>query len=279
MDFTQMTHKWSARPKHERAARVRENQRRHRIKTKTYLAELENQVANLKTRLNEVLVHNEQLVSEVDKLRDLYENRPRASGQNNPNEQGHNEGVVSLSQPLSALVLTAVDPYTRASPSRIKRPPQSSPPIALERHITPNFQIARTPAVVRLSPIARHTASQPLGANESTQTPLVNLPDDQPLHLEPHASDKVSNSISVCISRIATLYNIDPVPLRALCSHLPSPAPGESTIPCETAYGIINQQNFAGQDLITISRLLRPGFRSNCGVVSSFVFSVIDGIS
>lgn len=286
MDFSQMTQKWSARPKQERAARVRENQRRHRAKTKTYVAELENQVADLKTWLNEVLVHNAQLVSEVDKLRDLCGHGPKASGRNCADEQGHNENVVSLSQPSPALDPTAADPHTRASPSRIEKLPQSSPPMASERHITPNSPTAGTRAVVRLSPAARCTASQPPGTNERTQTPLVDLVDDLPSHLEPRASDEASDSISACISRISTLYNIDPASLRALCTHLPSPAPGESTIPCATAYCMINQQNYAGQDLITISRLLRPGFRramhegdDDCRVVSSFVFSVIDDIS
>jgi hypothetical protein len=69
------------------------------------------------------------------------------------------------------------------------------------------------------------------------------------------------------------------------CPHLPPPAPGESTIHCRTAFSIIEQQNYAGQDLSRIDRLLAPGFRraiaqgDGCRVESNRVFSLIDSLN
>ena len=72
---------------------------------------------------------------------------------------------------------------------------------------------------------------------------------------------------------------------RSDCSHLPPPMPGESTIPCKTAYRIMEQQNYNGVELTTIRGFLTPGFRGatgeeeGCRVESNRVFSVLDLIN
>lgn len=284
-----MTQKWSSKPKHDRAARVRENQRRHRAKAKTYVAELENQVADLKSRLNEVLEHNAQLVSEVDKLRDLFERGPRMVGRYRVNGQGWNmeNEELSPSQPLPPPIITEEDQHASTSSTHIENLGQVSPHISPDTtQPTPSDLVVGTPVAARLySPIQSCITTPTSRSNEHLHAPGVNLSDYIPSCLELCSSENTTKSISVSIPNIATSDNIDLASLRARFTHLPPPAPGESTIPCETAYGIISQQNYAGQDLSTISRLLRPGFRravlegDDCRVMSSFVFAVIDAIS
>lgn len=84
MDFSQMTQKWSSKPKPDQAARVRDNQRRHRAKTKACIADLESEVAGMRTRLSEVLEHNARLVSEVEDLRNQLDNRLQAGESTSP---------------------------------------------------------------------------------------------------------------------------------------------------------------------------------------------------
>lgn len=76
MEFPGMTHKWFSKPKEHKAAGIRDNQRRHRAKTKAYIADLERQLAEERMRLDEALVRNSGLMSELEKL--------RASGADNP---------------------------------------------------------------------------------------------------------------------------------------------------------------------------------------------------
>ena len=280
MEFSQMTQKWSSKSKQDRAARVRENQRRHRAKAKTYVAELENQVADLKSRLNEALAHNAQLASEVEKLRDLYERGPRVVGRCRVDEQRWSKENEALSpaQSPSSPVISERD----TSSTDIKTP-------ALVPSLIPtSIEVAiSAPTTVGLpSPIQSCMAVPASRSNEQRHAPALNASDHIPSCLELCSSDDTTKSISVSIpNNIPTSDAIDIASLRARLTHLPPPGPGESTIPCETAYGIIRQQNYAGQDLSTISRLLSPGFRrailegDDCRVMSSLVFAVIDAIN
>lgn len=282
-----MTQKWSSKPKTDRAARVRENQRRHRAKAKTYVAELENQVADLKSRLDEALTHNAQLASEVEKLRDLYEGAPRTVGRCRVGElesDKENEDLSPAHPPPPAIV-NERDAYTLST--HIERSPEASTPISPgTTQKSASDLAAETPVTVRLSsPIQSCIANPTSRGNGHLHALGVSSSDHILSCLEICASEDTANSISVSIPNIATSDAIDLASLRARLAHLQPPAPGESTIPCETAYGIIREQNYAGQDISTISRLLSPGFRramlegDDCRVMSSFVFAVIDAIS
>ncbi|KAJ2904741.1 hypothetical protein MKZ38_007359 [Zalerion maritima] len=69
MEFSHMTQKWSSKPKEDRAARVRENQRRHRARTKAYISELEQQLSDTKAKLDKALSRTAELEAEVERLR------------------------------------------------------------------------------------------------------------------------------------------------------------------------------------------------------------------
>lgn len=69
------------------------------------------------------------------------------------------------------------------------------------------------------------------------------------------------------------------------CEGLPPPAPGESTLPCSSAFRIIEQQNFSGVEVTTIRAWLGPGFRKSlrpgeaCRVETNRVYELLDHIT
>lgn len=69
------------------------------------------------------------------------------------------------------------------------------------------------------------------------------------------------------------------------CQGLPAPAPGESTVPCSSAFQIIEQSNYSGVEVTTIRAWLGPGFRralkagEPCRVESNRVYELLDHIT
>lgn len=69
------------------------------------------------------------------------------------------------------------------------------------------------------------------------------------------------------------------------CDGLPPQAPGESTLPCSSAFRIIEQQNFSGVEVTTIRAWLGPGFRralrpgEACRVETNRVYELLDHIT
>lgn len=69
------------------------------------------------------------------------------------------------------------------------------------------------------------------------------------------------------------------------CRNLPPPAPGESTMPCSSAFQIIEQQNFSGVEVTTIRAWLGPGFRKAlrsgeaCRVETNRLYELLDHIT
>lgn len=69
------------------------------------------------------------------------------------------------------------------------------------------------------------------------------------------------------------------------CDRLPPQAPGESTLPCSSAFRIIEQQNFSGVEVTTIRAWLGPGFRralrpgEACRVETNRVYELLDHIT
>ncbi|KAL8394090.1 hypothetical protein RB595_002174 [Gaeumannomyces hyphopodioides] len=68
MKLSHMTQKWSSRPREQDAARVRENQRRHRARTKAYVADLERRLAEATAQLDEAVARNAELAMEIRRL-------------------------------------------------------------------------------------------------------------------------------------------------------------------------------------------------------------------
>lgn len=69
------------------------------------------------------------------------------------------------------------------------------------------------------------------------------------------------------------------------CEGLPPQAAGESTLPCSSAFRIIEQQNFSGVEVTTIRAWLGPGFRralrpgEACRVETNRVYELLDHIT
>lgn len=69
------------------------------------------------------------------------------------------------------------------------------------------------------------------------------------------------------------------------CDRLPPQAPGESTLPCSSAFRLIEQQNFSGVEVTTIRAWLGPGFRralrpgEACRVETNRVYELLDHIT
>lgn len=69
------------------------------------------------------------------------------------------------------------------------------------------------------------------------------------------------------------------------CDGLPPQGPGESTLPCSSAFRIIEQQNFSGVEVTTIRAWLGPGFRralrpgEACRVETNRVYELLDHIT
>lgn len=69
------------------------------------------------------------------------------------------------------------------------------------------------------------------------------------------------------------------------CEGLPPPAAGESTVPCGSAFQIIEQQNFSGIEVTKIRAWLGPGFRTSpipggpCRVETNLLYQLLDHIT
>ena len=270
-----MVGKWSSKQKPDRAARVRENQRRCRAKTKAYIAELENEVAGVRSRLSEVLERNESLVAELEELRARLGDGPWTGEANGRNTAAPASPVAAVSQSSSSSTHTP-------TPSSVKRAGSSSP---VPRATTSIFPVNRNTTATMIQ--------RPCLSPSSTWSPSTSGPSGDPHTTPPGAHDDqvpgacnaVADDVFVSSPTIASLNALDVSSLRTSCLRLAPPCAGESTIPCGTAYGIIKNQNYNGYDLTTITQLLQPGFRGailegdDCRVMSSLVFAVLDAIS
>lgn len=69
------------------------------------------------------------------------------------------------------------------------------------------------------------------------------------------------------------------------CQNLPPPAPGESTMPCSSAFQIIEQQNVNGVEVTAIRAWLGPAFRKAlqfgeaCRVETNRLYELLDHIT
>ena len=267
MDFAQMTQKWSCKPKKDKAARIRDNQRRHRARTKAYIMDLEEQLAATKSKLEEALARNEELEAQI---RQLCQSRTgkvavQASAQTTSR-------VTKLAVGLSGTQNRIVaEDLTR----------DASLLLALgEEHI-----LAGSPGPAAYSSSTSNGTSSNHDCSSPTSDSNVHSPPPQsPAGV---ASPKTSTPCScgslgedVTGDANATGHGNDPD-----CNHLPPPAPGESTIHCKTAYKIIEDRNFKGMGPNAIQQRLGPGFRravvqgDGCRVDSHLVFALIDDIS
>lgn len=276
-----MISRWSSKPKEQKAARIRENQRRHRAKTKAYIADLERQLAQERTRLDEVLRQNAALTSELERLRadradQSVANQPVTN--NLPKSIG--EAPIMISPDAEAMA------PPNSSASRNRSDPSSSPLPWLGKTTELRLPSAHLgspapPSVMQVSPT--------LARCEERASPAATRPrGDEQAHATPGSNACAATDCPARISSPTSSSLDDHDPLAVLqrdCPHLPLPRRGDSTIPCKAAYDMIKQQNVHDLDLRAVGESLRPGFRravvhgDGCTVDSKRVFSVLDAIS
>ncbi|KAJ9133700.1 hypothetical protein NKR23_g10619 [Pleurostoma richardsiae] len=287
MEFSGMTRKWSSRPKECRATRVRENQRRHRARTKAYIADMERQLAQTRAQLDEALAQNAELTSELQTLRASSAGKAVA----NPSKEVVVGQPVMMSLGLSEGYSDTGPPISPPNPPSAtrggERPP--SPPI-LPLELNGAYTSFRTLTPLRPAALQAVSSAGPISTPWSEES-CPWSPTKTPGHEQSSKTCRAGVcSASSCLAPVIPTTtssgdDADLALLRSDCPHLPAPALGESTIPCAAAYHIIKQQNYNRLDLSVMGGFLAPGFRratvqgDGCRVETSRVFSVIDAIS
>ncbi len=271
MKIPGIVQRWSSKPKEHTAARVRNNQRRHRAKTKAYIAELERRLAEEQARVEGILEEKAVLMCELESL--------RASGTcNSVSKHVHTKAAGSLSSIAPA-------PNRAASSSYISSP------------LSGDTEGSPVPSLLRpVEASASHSSSSrielPCVARPARDENKYALGEGQQLSDVENASGTrksgAQNGPCRCTQAApssTSSNNEDSLAvLLSDCSTLPPPARGESTIPCTTAYNMIKQQNYRGWDLRAIGEFLAPGFRGptihgdGCRVDSGRVFSALDSV-
>ena len=271
MKIPGVVQRWSSKPKEHTVARVRDNQRRHRAKTKAYIAELERRLAEEQARVEEILVEKAALLCELESLRargtDNYVSKPihtTAAGSLSSIAPAHNRAASSSyalaplswdteESPVSSLLRPVGASALHSSGSRIGLPCEAQPARDENKQASAEGQQlpdGEDPSGTRRSGVKDGGCSCTQASPSST-------------------SSNGEDGLAVLLSD---------------CSTLPPPARGESTIPCTTAYNMIKQQNYRGWDLRAIGEFLTPGFRGptitgdGCRVDSNRVFSAIDSV-
>ncbi|KAK4452730.1 hypothetical protein QBC34DRAFT_398166 [Podospora aff. communis PSN243] len=247
---TQM-HKFrvSPKPPELEAARLRENQRRHRARVKARTEELEAALAATQKKLEDALRSIDTLTAEVRQLRHAVER---------PNR----------------------DP---PSPAPLPSPqsPSSFPHIDAQSHLDKSG----TPTEASSSETCQGCdcgLCSPDKAPATTEAPQVqaatvtSADDITPLRPSLPSTRISHDGSSVVLSQVSGLEDG--------CALLPSPSPGESTMLCRDAYSIIAQR-LSDVDFDAVTESLKPGFRraiapgSGCRVQTHILFSFVDRIT
>lgn len=245
----QLTSKWSSRPKRDDAARVRENQRRHRDRVKCRISDLERQLAETRKALDEALRANALLISELEAVR----SGSTVSSRSAPLEPAHSRNQGGSRSPESDQIAISPAQGGEEGEEALLESTNGASSDEEPAPLTPDQQAP--PAGV---------SSRPSPSCSPSMCPIVrDLVRDSPLPTNADVS----------------------LALRHNCDNLQPAAPGESTMLCGDAYSIIAQQNVDDVDTASIGRMLAPGFRrglrrnDGCRVETSRVYSAIDAIT
>jgi hypothetical protein len=315
MDFSRMTQKWSSRTREQKAVRVRDNQRRHRARTKAYISDLESQLAEAIAQLDEALARNSRLAAQLGELQgrlgqesvsvsisataapeEHYGDQQTATDEEDtvlfaPSTFRSNTGVAV------ALVVPLTDRETSLSSPRGSSPCPFAASLPVDAVVAQSYgpRSKRTQLGRDKSPLSKPLEDSPSSGDkrpcaEDARSPISAARPAMPLRDNDDASVKTpANSNTDVVGVVDQDLDAETVPVltmpRALCSNLPPTVPGESTIPCTAAYDIIQQQNYAGMDLEAFRGFLQPGYRraarhgDGCRVESSRIYAVIDALS
>lgn len=159
----------------------------------------------------------------------------------------------------------------------------------LEAALQTISHLAREVEILRgqISPSTAYPQSPPATAT----LPAVSSVAAKPLNDEMPSSAVLGPPLPIEASPIIMNMDVAPPPAEnddsvgCGCDGLPPQAPGESTLPCSSAFRIIEQQNFSGIEVTTIRAWLGPGFRralrpgEACRVETNRVYELLDHIT
>jgi hypothetical protein len=271
-----MMGKWSSKPKGLETARVRENQRRHRGKIKAYIADLERRLSETQACLNDTLVQNSRLRSELEKLQAISA-RPCVVSDAEEATDDYTSTMASSERTRPQTSLPK--PSSTSSDNEGQR--SSLLPVPDLTHLSPR---TLSPSGLEASQAAQPSRSPSMGSEVDTASSARKPPDHERSYAR-SPSDAFTPPLPDTFGTAFSQGDEDLAMLRSDCSHLLPPKPGESTIPCKTAYRIIKEQNYNGADLSAVEVFLAPGFRGatvqedGCRVESTRVFSILDVIN
>jgi hypothetical protein len=266
--------KFSARQPsaNQNATRLRDNQRRHRARVKAYTAELEKRLEEAESRLDDALQKIARLTSEVERLRGGHVIERQAN----------------------------TDPNSTSRMARARSRPPTVAPLPTDGEVQSlcPFSGPIIPGIASLSirggasvggsnvPRALQTVH---ALSQGTAADLPGVP-GSPIGGEIPRPECSSSCDQDQKHGVGEAQALQPDVLLVMmsgrgCDCLPVLQSGESTIPCDTAYKVIEQQNTFGLDAAAITRWLQPGFRKapgkgvGCLVDTQLLFALLDYIT
>lgn len=269
--------KFSSRPRPAdcNAARIRNNQRRHRARVKTHIADLETRLGETKAHLDAALAKINQLTAEVEALRKRPDTRRPASTdpessrtQSSPDSRPKADAQSSMLPSLHCCASPSSCPFAERTISEMTGPSAADGPSSLVA------DVLRSLSTVRMgNSVITHLPNTSSAASQEGRPPTGCAGDRLPPH-QSHSHGESDHKQS----DTGVIPDSD-------CNDLSPPCPGESTTTCRDAYKVIEQQNFSGLDVAAITSWLKPGFRratqqgGGCRVETHLLFALLDYIS
>lgn len=291
-EVSQSILKWQTRSRIDTATRVRNNQRRHRARVKSYIVELEHklmqtQQALLETqeRLDQITkVHNDQLVRSCKRCKQRMANaaerrKPPLAEPDLPNTSNSNE--------QNPFLFTALEDKVQ------------SRPILRDRKVVSTQQdnIPTNSGQVSTIPKLSYAHSSPC-ASQTTSTwtygeVCCEIVKEKLKISEREYSPRMQSSIIPLLpqnqfiddTRSGTEYFARSKHLTSIVSDLQAPEAHESTTQCRSAFQMIEQHNIRGLDMSIVYTRLMPGFRlprneqDDCHVENKILFALLDFVS
>lgn len=253
--------KFSCKPPGHEAARLRENQRRHRARVKGRIAELEAALSNTQTRLDEALQRIDALTAEIHRLHTLNLDLPNSQQRKNPSEQ---QGFNCTQAPV-------LDPTVR------------NESIALTRKESDAEMLANTPDSGSCSGVSSSTGISDSCCSRRQGEVIATPQSSRAVSWNSAVQDIESPNTKIVHDDGELTANV--VNPNDDCPLLPAPGTGESTIPCREAYSIIKERSTPEFDLLAANEWLKPGFRraiapgTGCRVQTHILFAFVDHIT
>jgi hypothetical protein len=245
-----MTSKWSIKPDDHKAARLRNNQRRHRERVKNHAATLEARLEETQLQLQRALARISELTEELRLARALPAETTvspvalsRTGDLPDTSAARDCEGAIFGGESCAAQALYELsagrNPSSCVGRTGGRCSSQYGP--AVHNPVVPDGGLAKQPSPILSGPYKEHIIPQSL--------------------------------LTVTYGKKVGAGEED-------YENLPPPGPNESTTRCRDAIAIIEKQNYNGLDIPAIRERLQPGFRGyGCRVDNRLLFTLLDSMN